>query len=673
MRAVLFFMVAARLVLAASYTTYIGDGNPSTMTALVTDLAGNTYVTGSRTSVYLSGYGNLPGPDGFVTKLDAAGKILFTRTFGAQGAVEPKGVAVDPSGNIYVAGRTTSPDLLVSRPLPGTAPPSTNFGTGFVIKLSPDATTVLYASYFWDVVAAIATDSQGNLYLTGGTSSAAFPATAGFTSGAANSFTQAAYVTKLSPSGGKVYSGVFTTIAAPCPTNTCGVLDTSTAGGAIAVNAAGEAYVGGNGTGTLLPSAPGTIRRGPGGFIVKIKADGSGFGFANFIGTGYQFLGRGSNDANTVSSIALDASGNVLVAGSTFDDAFPATPGAYQTARNDGSGAEGFAAKFLGDGTKLMWATYLGRAGFDAGQSISADGKGNAWAVGAQTGTDALVQLDAAGALVGSVARYPGMTVGRVVLAESTSGTVHIAGSTGIVSAIASSDAALPRVFGIVDAAYGEVGGRFYEAQLISIYGTNFGPPKEVSAATGGLPTSLGGVEVIAGDTRLPLLYVSNTQINALAVVGASTIPVDSIRVVYNSESGQPFRVVSIGKQPQVFRSADGKAAALNQDGTINSPANPAILGSLVTVFANSGSGNGQIATVARNQCICAIRIVGDQVLGEYLAPATVTYGGPAPGQLDAITQINFRLPASGSPSAFVLGVGLAALDSDPFTLWIKN
>src|SRR5690349_16706135 len=98
LRAVVLFAGLGALVFAASFTTYIGDGNPLAVTAMVTDSSGNTYVTGSRKSVFLPGYGNSPHPDGFLTKIDAAGKIVFTRSFGAQGSVEPTAAALDPSG-----------------------------------------------------------------------------------------------------------------------------------------------------------------------------------------------------------------------------------------------------------------------------------------------------------------------------------------------------------------------------------------------------------------------------------------------------------------------------------------------------------------------------------------------------------------------------------------------
>ena len=153
----------------------------------------------------------------------------------------------------------------------------------------------------------------------------------------------------------------------------------------------------------------------------------------------------------------------------------------------------------------------------------------------------------------------------------------------------------------------------------------------------------------MAGDARrLPVLYVSGTQINAMALTYASTGSVDSIRVVYNGQYGQPFRVVPIGEQPQVFRSTIGKAAALNEDGTINSADNAAKLGSIVTIFANNGTNASARSRRRRGMTAFASFALCAITLGPYLARATVTYAGSAPGLVDAIASVNFRL-ASGS------------------------
>jgi hypothetical protein len=92
----------------ADFTTYIGDSNPYAVAAITTDSAGNTYVTGSR---YIQSAPAQSEDDVFVTKLDATGNIVFTTTFGGKGSDEGNAIAVDPTGNIWIGGTTSSEGL----------------------------------------------------------------------------------------------------------------------------------------------------------------------------------------------------------------------------------------------------------------------------------------------------------------------------------------------------------------------------------------------------------------------------------------------------------------------------------------------------------------------------------------------------------------------------------
>ena len=185
MRFVLFFITT--LAIAADFTTSLGDTYPYTISAIATDSAGNTYVVGSRqigvgeTFSIVAGAAppvvfSEPGSDVFVSKLDPNGQLLFTDTFGGKGVDQGLAIALDPSGNIYIAGSTTSNDFPLSKALQ--TQPNTN-GTGFIVKLSNDGSTILYSTYFGGTLgttslSSLATDSKGNLYLTGYTTAPIF-------------------------------------------------------------------------------------------------------------------------------------------------------------------------------------------------------------------------------------------------------------------------------------------------------------------------------------------------------------------------------------------------------------------------------------------------------------------------------------------------------------------
>ena len=85
------------------------------------------------------------------------GQVVFTRIFGGMGQWGGAAIALDQSGNIYVAGRAGSGELLLSNAL------ATSPSGAFIIKLSAEASTVFYSTYFPGVatITAIATDAGG--------------------------------------------------------------------------------------------------------------------------------------------------------------------------------------------------------------------------------------------------------------------------------------------------------------------------------------------------------------------------------------------------------------------------------------------------------------------------------------------------------------------------------
>jgi uncharacterized protein (TIGR03437 family) len=127
--------------------------------------------------------------------------------------------------------------------------------------------------------------------------------------------------------------------------------------------------------------------------------------------------------------------------------------------------------------------------------------------------------------------------------------------------------------------------------------------------SAGFLQTVLEGIQVTIGGTPAPLLYVSNTQINAIAPVELGGTPSVSpgptqVQVTLGGNELPVFRAEVDTVDPQVFLNPDGSAAAINQDGTVNSSTHPAKIGSIVSIWA-TGTGafsgqDGQDATVAQ-------------------------------------------------------------------------
>ena len=141
---------------------------------------------------------------------------------------------------------------------------------------------------------------------------------------------------------------------------------------AVAVDRAGNVYVLGNTSSGNFPTTPGALQEASGGgrdaFVAKVNANGSP-GYVTYLGGAGDETGYG---------IAVDETGNVYVTGQTNSADFP-TVNALQ--QNPG-GESAFLAKLNPTGTALVYSTYLGGAGYDAGMSVAVDGGGHAYVGG---------------------------------------------------------------------------------------------------------------------------------------------------------------------------------------------------------------------------------------------------------------------------------------------------
>jgi uncharacterized protein (TIGR03437 family) len=681
------FLIATSLATAGEFTTSIGGFYPNAISAITADSAGNTYVVGSRQlpgapTIVDSSLANQANSDVFVTKLDPKGNVLFTDTLAGKGVDVGTAVAVDVSGNIYIAGVTTSPDFPLSRALqtqifPGGA------GSGFIVKLSSDGTTILYSTYFGgtlgqSAVSSLAVDANGNLYLTGYTLAADFPHTAGMPFGtiAQSPASPGAIVASISASGDRIlYSGAIP-MATPCTLSdsACISYGIGWEGVGIAVDAVGNAYVAGNaGNATNLPTTAGVLSpNGIGAFVAKVNAGGAGFGYLTYIGSGQTGSSPYLTPLNTLYAIAVDAAGNAYLGGQTIDPNFPATPGSVQPTFLPNT-YNGFLAKLNPAGSAMIWATY-----FEVPQSIAIDAGGNVWATGQaatttfpnlngwSTGPEFLAEVNAAGSKLTYSALYPGGTVAQSV-ALDPSGLVHVAGVNGFVSAIAPTTVPTPKIFYFGNAAGSRATARISPAEVISIYGPGIGPatPATASPANGFYPTTLAGVQVSINGVKIPLLYAGADQINAVVPMELSSDAAATVRVTNGTIVSPGYPVWIVANTPLAF------GPVMNHDGTVNSQTNPAKTGSVVTFYATGWQSNfspladGQVATVAqdacRGSCVGGAMTIPLPFANQIVFPATVLYGGDAPSMVAGVTQFNVQLgtfsASPGGPIYFSLGV----------------
>jgi hypothetical protein len=285
-------------------------------------------------------------------------------------------IAVDSSGSAYVTGGT--PFGL----FPSTAGSFQVTGAGFdafITKFDPTGTTLVYSTFLGgsldETAFGIAVDASGNAYVTGQTTSTDFPL---------KNPVQATCGCGLNTITGERRSEAF--ISKLNSTGSALIYSTYLGGssddaaGAIALDSVGNAYVAGATTSSDFNTVSPIqlhLAGAVNAFVTKINAAGSAFSYSTYLG------GSGFDFAN---GIAEDSSGNAYVAGVTNSLDFPTTTGALQNtfggAGKSGAG-DGFLTKIDATGSSLVYSTYLGGSDDDSANAVTVDAAGNAYVTGA--------------------------------------------------------------------------------------------------------------------------------------------------------------------------------------------------------------------------------------------------------------------------------------------------
>ena len=343
------------------YSTYFGGSGDDFAAGAVTDSSGNSYITGWTSSLNLpSNTGvvqvtNGGGVDAFVAKFTAAGALVYcTYLGGTLDETETPGLAIDTTGNLYVAGMTASSDFPTT---PGAF--QRVFGGGrdvFVTKLNPSGSALLYSTYIGgndgEGAQSIAVDPSGSTSVTGFTLSRNFPVTP-LSIQRQLKGTRDAFVTKVNPFGNGL---VFSTYL--------GGTGTEFSPG-IAVDRSGNVYVTGLTTSSDFPvtaSATQTTLRGPSdAFMTKLNSTGSTLLYSTYLG------GYGEDDGR---SIAVEVDGTTYVSGFTDSFDFPVSSNAFQ--RLYGGGGDAFVTKFSPVGITI-YSSYLGGVSLDFTKGLAID------------------------------------------------------------------------------------------------------------------------------------------------------------------------------------------------------------------------------------------------------------------------------------------------------------
>jgi hypothetical protein len=377
-----------------SFVSYLGGSNDDEAYGIAIDPAADIYITGETKSPTFGGQSAGPNFDVFVSEFNpTASSLVYTSIFSATGTgsgdCSGNAIAVDGSGEAYVAGSATA-----GFPISGGVV-QTAFGggalDGFVMKLAASTGTMLYSTYLGgngrDVVNGLTIDTATppNVYVAGDTFSTNFP-------GASTSTIQSslagtddnAFIAKLN---GTATAITYSTYLGGSSFNLAN---------AIALDSSTNAYVTGLTGASDFPTTSGvpqtSLTGSQNGFVAEVKADGSTLLYSTYLGGSGVDAGLG---------IAVDAAGEAYVTGSTSSSNFP-TMNAVQSALGGNSATNVFLTKLNSTGTGLVFSTYYGGNLEDAGTGVALDTFGDAYVTGRTTSSNYPVSNSFQGTLNGT-------------------------------------------------------------------------------------------------------------------------------------------------------------------------------------------------------------------------------------------------------------------------------
>ena len=555
---------------------------------------------------------------------------------------------VDASGNIYLAGQTTT---------------SAGSGAAYIARLSPNGTTVYAVTIggsgsSTSAATALDIDSAGAVYVAGTTTAGDFPVSAG----AAQSAGATAFAAKLDQKGNTVYSALIggnattqpgsvvvntkrelvvsgqLTTGAPASAavalfllkmsvdGTQAVAGPQGIGGLVAADAQDNIYVAG-----VPPGGSKGPASTPGAFQGTPAVTYCGCPFLSYPCGGDQFVASLTPDLSRIrfltyvtakygavpAYVAADAQGNVLIAGTTSAPAYPTTSGSYQpnyTAANgtvDTCGPpipmeivspSGYVTLVKADGSGLIFSTFFSGSKSDS-VSFAAMTSAGIYLAG-RAGSVDLPGFDGA-VPVGFVTRMTldGSAItrsrtppGTPLAYDSTNGTLLLVSGNDLIRFDPSQPTAIACM---LDAADLSPVTAIAPGELLSMFGRfqyfesdPFGAA--INPVNGSFPVNFQSLGIVANQAPAPLLYVSGQQINFQAPYEIAGSPQTSLTLTYSDVNGnsvsdaRPVQVAA--RNPVAFLSQPSIVnqtfpLTLNADGTVNSQTHPAAAGSVVTIF----------------------------------------------------------------------------------------
>jgi hypothetical protein len=349
------------------WSKWYGGSGGDTGRGVAVDTSGNVVVAGQYQGVVNFGTGSFtsytnpasgPTIDAFLAKYSSSGSPVWSKSLGGNSSDAANGVATDSSGNVVVTGYQASSTVDYGAGLL----PNRGVTDIFLAKYSPTG------GYLWaktiggtgaDSGAATAVDSAGNVFATGN-----IDGTSGVDFGGGALFSAGAkdvFLVKYSPVGGHVWSKRFGGTGYDF-------------GAAVAVDSAGNVVVAGTFDGTI----------DLGGGQLTTAGDRDIF-VAKFSSTGQHIWSKrfGGSSADFVRGIAVSSAGDVLLTGH-----FLATINFGGPSLTSAGFEDIFLAKLSGSNGGHVWSQRFGsNSGPDFGYGVAVDGNGNVAMTGYFAGT----------------------------------------------------------------------------------------------------------------------------------------------------------------------------------------------------------------------------------------------------------------------------------------------
>jgi len=639
-------------------TVFAGSGTDHAQ-ALALDSSNSVYVTGTVNSADFETTPGSLAPSGaggqaFAAKLDASGRVIYSTYL--PGTVSGAAITVDSRGDAFITGMTYGSGFV---PSPGAVAGAVLNGGlfGFVIELDPAGTTTPVAiSGFGG--AAITLDPQGDIYSAGSlvapnapTTPGAFQSSAkallcvqvGFGVGSLPCAFQ--HVSKIDSTGTRL---IYATYLA-------GTLGATAMG--LAVDADGNAIVAGYTNAPDYPTTPEAYQPAyvsnpdgqfeppalelpppAAGFVSKLNSTGTGLIWSTFLGGVAEASPNGTLASDSISSLAVDGAGNIVVSGVASSPSFPGLWNTPVPSRPSAARGLIFVARLSPDGTTLLPVQLLGVA---AQSSIAVAANGSVIAAGTEIQTVTIPSLG--------------------------------------------------HVYAIADPADGAKIESVAPGQLLTLYGLDLAPSTPAQPS-GTFPASFNGVTVTFNGIAAPILYTAGDQIN-LQVPYEISGQAEATMQVQSQSAASPFSesyILAIAaQQPSIFLAAANFAGplfasvscgvgpiwavsplALNADGTLNSCANPAAANSVITVFLN-GLGSPTPTQMTGAIAPTSVELSPSASIRQTQGAAAVLSTTTVAGAISSLVALQIQLSATPSYATLPIMVGVTLAREQNIIIWV--